>query len=125
MPKSKKIVIFLSEAPYALYEKHLKESMLTASGFIISLLVEKEKGNVERRPIGRPTKKLETQAEKEARWIIEKAEPKTIPHPDQDKFRGELLNRYWLEIWSVEVDMYGPAEHKELQGYIPKEQRTD
>jgi len=127
--KSKKVTIFLPAAPYALYEKQLKESMLTASGFIISLLVEKEKGSAPRNPVGRPASKKETQEEKEARWEREKNEPRTIPHPDQriDITTGlppPPMNRYELEIWSEQVDMFGPSEHKNLKGYMPKSERT-
>lgn len=128
MPKSKKIVLSLPEQAYSLYMRFLRESLLTPSAFFIALLVEKEKGIVERRPVGRQPKKVETQKEKEARWDIERAEPKTIPHPDQTWYAGVMLNRFELEKWSDDVDfLYGSGNEghgSDLAGYMPKEERT-
>lgn len=129
MASTKKIVIFLKEKAAETYERQIAEDAVNPSAFFTRLIMDREKETVAKRPVGRQPKKIETEAEKEARWEREKNEPKTIPHPDQRiDYRTGLppppMNRYELEIWSNEVDLFGPAEHKLLPGYMPKEERT-
>ena len=132
MAKSKKIVIFLSEEPYTLYEKYLKESMLNASGFIISLLTNKEKESMARNPVGRPKIAKETDMERLGRY---KREPKDVLHPKEtdpkDMFRGfhepEMVSLRDAEEWCAIMDIENNDERRiwaqSLPGYIQPEDR--
>lgn len=123
-------MISLDNAQEALLKSVMEHQAATnMTAFFVRLIFEEsrrvieDRMRTEKRILGRPRLR-ETEEEKVARWAREEAEPKTIPHPDQSRHKGELMNRYDLEIWSTQVDAFGPAEHKYLPGYMPPEERT-